>query len=184
MEGQRYFDIWNGVELKGGATLAFSMEPNGYGAVLVLDRGAEPANFEAFLQKRRAMTEKPLAAYSHEWHYLAQRIVATDATPKAQTVSDGMVRIPNGMFDFNVRGIEIEGENWVGLDVQYSWEDSPRRAHNRKMQIASFDIDKFPVTNAEFKTFLNASHYSRLIITIFCVTGTMAHFRQVGRTSR
>jgi formylglycine-generating enzyme required for sulfatase activity len=70
-----------------------------------------------------------------------------------------MVRIPAGAFDFNVRGIEIEGANWVGLDVQYAWEDSPRRAHSRKMQLAAFDIDTYPVTNADFKKFIDASHY-------------------------
>ena len=147
------------MELKTKSTLTFSMEPKGYGAVLAVERGAEPADFEAFLRRRRELTAKPLSEYAHEWHYLPQKMVETMATPRARNVSEGMVRIPAGIFDFNVRGIEIEGENWAGLDVQYAWEDSPRRAHSHKMQIGAFDIDKFPVTNAEFKKFLDASHY-------------------------
>ena len=70
-----------------------------------------------------------------------------------------MVRIPGGNFEFRVSGIEIEGGNDVGVDVQYPWEDAPRRHHLKKLDIKSFYIDKFPVTNAEFKRFLDATHY-------------------------
>jgi len=35
----------------------------------------------------------------------------------------------------------------------------PRRFHEHKMHIDSFYIDKYPVTNAEFKKFLDAFHY-------------------------
>ncbi len=70
-----------------------------------------------------------------------------------------MVPVPAGPFDFQVAGIEIEGDNWIGLDVQYPWEDAPRRGHHRLLDIKAFSIDKYPVTNAEFKKFLDASHY-------------------------
>jgi iron(II)-dependent oxidoreductase len=45
------------------------------------------------------------------------------------------------------------------VDVQYPWEDSARRFHEHEMQIKPFYIDKYPVTNAEFRTFLDVSHY-------------------------
>jgi formylglycine-generating enzyme required for sulfatase activity len=35
----------------------------------------------------------------------------------------------------------------------------PRRFHEHKMHIDSFYMDKYPVTNAEFKKFLDASNY-------------------------
>ncbi len=57
------------------------------------------------------------------------------------------------------QGIEIEGFNDIGVDVQYPWEDTPRRFHEHPMQIKSFWIDKYPVTNAQFKKFLDATHY-------------------------
>ena len=47
-----------------------------------------------------------------------------------------------------MEGIEIEGFNDAGVDVQYPWEDSPRRYHEHTMHIAAFYIDKYPVTNA------------------------------------
>ena len=71
-----------------------------------------------------------------------------------------MVRIPGGAFVFRVRGTEIEGESDPGVDVQYPWEDSPRRFHEQKMAVKPFFIDKFPVTNAQFKQFLDATHYA------------------------
>ena len=52
------------------------------------------------------------------------------------------------IFVFKVEGIEIEGFNDVGVDVQYPWEDTPRRFHEHGMQIKPFYIDKYPVTNA------------------------------------
>jgi formylglycine-generating enzyme required for sulfatase activity len=70
-----------------------------------------------------------------------------------------MVKIPEADFEFQAAGIMIEGGNDVGVDVQYSWEDAPRRYHLHKMHIKSFYIDKYPVTNTEFKQFLDAAHY-------------------------
>jgi len=47
----------------------------------------------------------------------------------------------------------------IGVDVQYPWEDSPRRYHEHDLRVNPFWIDKFPVTNAEFKKFLDGAHY-------------------------
>jgi iron(II)-dependent oxidoreductase len=70
-----------------------------------------------------------------------------------------MVKIPGGDYVFKVQGIEIEGFNDIGVDVQYPGEDMARRFHEHRMQIKPFYIDKYPVTNAEFKQFLDATHY-------------------------
>jgi formylglycine-generating enzyme required for sulfatase activity len=45
------------------------------------------------------------------------------------------------------------------VDVQYPWEDAPRRHHLKTLEMKPFYIDKFPVTNAEFKKFLDTTHY-------------------------
>ena len=50
-------------------------------------------------------------------------------TKPAAEAPAGMVRIPGGTFDFKVQGVEIEGGGEPGVDVQYPWEDSPRRFH-------------------------------------------------------
>ncbi len=111
------------------------------------------------MKRTKAMTEKPLSSFSDEWKPIPQQLVEIAPTKASPNAPEGMVRIPESSFVFKVRGIEIEGSNDVEVDVQYPWEDTPRRFHEHKMQIRSFYMDKYPVTNAEFKTFLDASHY-------------------------
>ena len=101
----------------------------------------------------------PLAAYSHEWNFLPQQMVEIAPTAPARTPPPGMVRIPAVRFEFRISGIEIEGSNDIGVDVQYPWEDSPRRHHLHTLDVKSFYIDRYPVTNAEFKKFLDATRY-------------------------
>jgi formylglycine-generating enzyme required for sulfatase activity len=162
--GTRYFDVYHGVELKletrtaGRQVLSFAIEAKGYVAILATN--VEPyASLQALLSKMRQMTSTPLASYSHEWKFLPQEIVPIQPTDRATNTPPGMVKIPAADFLFEVSGIEIEGSNDMGVDVQYPWEDSPRRFHRHGMQIDAFYIDKYPVTNVEFKKFLDAAHY-------------------------
>jgi gamma-glutamyl hercynylcysteine S-oxide synthase len=159
----RYFDLYHGVELRpvingGDAVLEFEIEAHGYGAILAT--GGEPdASTKKLMAKMSEMTAKPLSSYSHEWTSLPQKLVEIAPTQPARSAPEGMVRVEGGDFDFKVEGIEIEGSDDVGVDVQYSWEDSARRFHEHPMKIKSFYIDKYSVTNAEFKKFLDSSHY-------------------------
>jgi formylglycine-generating enzyme required for sulfatase activity len=162
--GMRYFDLYHGVELKpesDGAVsvLSFNIEANGYSAILSMP--GEPSEAIKTLSRRMAeMTAKPLASFSHEPVVLQQRIVEIAPTKPATDAPEGMVKIPGGSFAFRVRGTEIEGGSMNGVDVQYPWEDSPRRFHEHAMTIKPFFIDKFPVTNTQFKQFLDATHYA------------------------
>jgi iron(II)-dependent oxidoreductase len=163
-EGSRYFDLYHGVELKaqarpGGKTvLAFLIEAKGYGAILATDT-APDQKLLVLMSKMTEMTATPLADYSHEWKVVPQQIVPIPPTKATTGTPDGMVKIPAGDFLFKVSGIEIEGFNDIGVDVQYPWEDSPRRFHEHPMQVSSFYIDKYPVTNAQFKKFMDATRY-------------------------
>ncbi len=163
--GRRYYDAWRGEELKpahqgDAVVLSFPLEAHGYGAVLAVDSGAAVPSLDAYLTRIGQLTRTPLATYSHEWHFLPQQLVDIPATHPPTSAPAGMVKIPAGEYQFKVTGIEIEGVNWVGLDVQYPWEDSPRRGHQRNMQVNSYYIDKYPVTNAEFKKFIDAAKYT------------------------
>ena len=160
--GVRYFDIWNGVELHpelrdGRAVLSFATEPHGFGGILAT---REPdATLEKFLDGMHQLARTPLSAYSHEWTFLPQQMVDIEPTQPATSAPPGMVRIPAAQFEFRVSGIEIEGENDIGVDVQYPWEDSPRRHHLKTLDVKAFYMDRYPVTNAEFGKFLEATHY-------------------------
>jgi formylglycine-generating enzyme required for sulfatase activity len=163
-EGLRYFDLYHGAELKpqtvpGGKTvLAFSIEAKGYGAILATSTSPNQ-NVQALLSKMKELTATPLSNYAHEWKVVPQQIVPIQPTKATSGASEGMIKILPGDFLFKVAGIEIEGLNDMGVDVQYPWEDSPRRFHEHALEIKSFYIDKYPVTNAEFKKFVDSSHY-------------------------
>jgi gamma-glutamyl hercynylcysteine S-oxide synthase len=162
--GMRYFDLYHGVELKpqtigSASALSFSIESEGYGAILATP--GEPSEaIKTLMQRMAAMTREPLAHFSRNATILAQQQVEIQPTTPATEAPQGMIRIPGGDFVFKVSGTEIEGGADPGVDVQYPWEDSPRRFHEHRMPVKAFFIDKFPVTNAQFKQFLDATHYA------------------------
>jgi formylglycine-generating enzyme required for sulfatase activity len=160
--GTHYYDLWHGVELKPAiagdkAALDFELEGLGFGAVLVT---ADPPSWLPhlldFVAKR---SRRPLASYSRDWKAIPQSIVEILATKPAASGPAGTVRIPEGDFDFQVSGIEVEGGNDPGVDVQYPWESEARRFHRHKVHMKPFYVDRTPVTNAQFKKFLDATHY-------------------------
>lgn len=162
--GTHYYDLWHGKELtpglrNGKATLTLEIEGRGFGAILASEETAASARLKDLLPYMAKRSERPLASYSREWTSVQQTMVEIPATQPASDVPAGMVRIPAGDFDFQVRGIEIEGGNDSGVDVQYPWEDSARRTHRHRLHLNSFYMDRTPVTNAEFKKFLDATHY-------------------------
>lgn len=165
VEGTRYYDVWNGRELSpairdGKAVLSFDMEARGFGAVLSVAAGTVVDGLDDFIALTATANAKPLSAYSGAWKALPQQIVDIAPTAPAASAPDGMVSIPGGEFVFAVGGVEIEGFNWAGQDVQYPWESLPRRHHRKVMDIAPFHIDRHLVTNAQFKAFLDATGYA------------------------
>ena len=164
-EATRYFDCYRGVELTPraappppharhagttGATAAprvvsLPLEAEGYGCVLGA-RGAAAASappLVAFLRKMAALSATPLQQISATWRYLPQSLVPIAATSTASAPPAGMVAIPAAAnFSFVVRGIEIEGDDAHGVDVQYPWESHPRREHAHSLPVAAFYMDK------------------------------------------
>ncbi len=169
--GMRYFDLYHGTELKPEtdgktALLAFDLEPGGYGAVLATP--GEPSEaIKSLMQRMATLTAKPLADFSTEHPVLKQSLVEIAPTAPVAEAPAGMIKIPGGSFDFRVQGIEIEGGASNLVDVQYPWEPTPRRFHDHAMEIKPFFIDKFPVTNVQFKQFLDATHYAPMDATNF-----------------
>ncbi|MGB9196514.1 MAG: SUMF1/EgtB/PvdO family nonheme iron enzyme [Terriglobales bacterium] len=160
--GVHYYDLWHGKELTpapvaGKGTLDFPIEGLGYGAILATSE--PPAQLDDLMKFMAARSARPLSDYSREWKPVPQAVVDIAPTKPAASAPSGMVRIPEGDFDFQVSGIEIEGGNDPGVDVQYPWEDLPRRYHHHSLHLHSFYIDRTPVTNSQFKIFLDATHY-------------------------
>jgi gamma-glutamyl hercynylcysteine S-oxide synthase len=160
--GVHYYDLWHGTELtptlaNGKATLSSDLEALGFGAVLATEEN--PKWLRELLTFMAERSRRPLASYSREWRFVPQTLVDNPATRPAASAPPGMVHIPEGDFDFQVSGIEVEGGNDPGVDVQYPWEDEPRRFHRHLMHVHGFYLDRTPVTNAEFKKFLDVTGY-------------------------
>jgi formylglycine-generating enzyme required for sulfatase activity len=162
--GMRYFDLYHGVELKPEikgqlASLSFDMEGSGYGAILATP-GQPSASIVQLMDRMARLTRTPLGDLSHQPAVLHQSLVEIPPTQPASDAPAGMVKIPGGVFDFKVQGIEIEGGASGMVDVQYPWEPTPRRFHSHSIDIKPLFIDKYPVTNAQFKQFVDAAHYA------------------------
>jgi iron(II)-dependent oxidoreductase len=162
-QGERYYDLYEGLEIHGeregqNTVLEFSIEAHGFSSILAT-QGEPPKTVLELMKTMRELTRLPLAQYSADWHALPQHLVPTAVARPFKTAPESMVEIPAGHFNFVVEGIEIEGGNQVGIDVSYPWEDSARRFHQHVVSISRFFIDRYPVTNAQFKMFLDATHY-------------------------
>ena len=161
--GTHYYDLWDGHELLAPvndrkATLSFRIAGRGFGAVLAEEENPDRRlrDLLAFMAER---SKRPLEAYSREWKPTPQRMVEIPRTKLAANTPPGMIRLPEAEYDFQVRGMEIEGGNDPGVDVQYPWEDAPRRTHRQHVHLRSFYMDRTPVTNAEYKKFLDQTGY-------------------------
>jgi len=162
--GTHYYDLWHGVELTpslrgGNAILSFPLESLGFGAVVALQADHSNQPLLALLAAAAKDAEKPLNSYSYEPSIASQTMQEIAASQKSKLAPRGMIALPAVDYDFIVNGIEIENGNNPGVDVQFPWEDSPRRNHRHMIHINRFFLDRTPVTNAEFKRFLDAARY-------------------------
>lgn len=163
--GARYFDLWHGVELQptflsnGRAALRFEVESKGFGAILESHSQTASATLTKLMDEMRERSAKPLSQFSDDWEVLPQKMIEIAPVQASEKSREGMILIPAGRFDFKVHGIEVNGGNQLGMDVQYPWEVAPHRDHKHVISIRAFYIDRYPVTNAEFKRFLDETHY-------------------------
>jgi iron(II)-dependent oxidoreductase len=166
INGQKYWDLWNGKELvpainDGKAALNFQIEGYGFGAILVSNGPAKPAGLNSFLPKMAAMSKRQLKSYPAVWKPIPQQLVPISKTKPVATAPEGMVKIPAvSTYQFESVGVMIEGnELSLAVGIQHPWETHPARSQKHSMNIEAFYIDKYPVTNKQFKAFLIATKY-------------------------
>jgi iron(II)-dependent oxidoreductase len=75
-------------------------------------------------------------------------------------------------------------KRYEGVDVQYPWEDLPRRYHEHPLHLKSYWIDKYPVTNAAFKIFLDATRYHPGMTLTFYGIGKTEPILKAGKISQ
>ncbi len=68
----------------------------------------------------------------------------------------------------------------MGVDVQYPWERVPSRFHESTDSHPAVLHRQYPVTNAEFKKFQDATRYRPTTASTFCVTGKTDVIHRLG----
>lgn len=164
--GDRYYDLWNGTPLTpvvkdGKVQLSFNIAGNGFGAVAVVKGNTVVKGLPALLAAVKQAAKTPLSALSGTSAFLPQQQTPIAATKKYRAAPEGMVRIPGtDSYHFVSAGVMIEGNELPeAIGVQYPWESHPQCAHEHRMPVASFYMDIYPVTNRQFKAFLDATKY-------------------------
>lgn len=165
-EGTKYFDLWNGAELKpikkdSIITLAFDVEALGYGAVVAIKEYSLDTFFYQHLTAMHTLAKKRVNSFSVAWKPLSQQLVEAGKTKPAATAPKEMVLISAiKNYSFESIGVMIEGDelpNAVGM--HHPWEQHPARSQKHSLDIVSFYMDKYPVTNQQYKKFINAVGY-------------------------
>ncbi|MGZ3832732.1 MAG: formylglycine-generating enzyme family protein, partial [Mucilaginibacter sp.] len=142
-------------------SLSFNIEARGYGAVLVTNEQGATQSLSSFLGAIHRLAKIPLNDLSAAWSPAAQHLAAIALTKRQKTAPTGMVLIPaTDHYDFETKGVMIEGDELpTAVGVQYPWESHPQRDHKKTMAVPAFYIDRYPVTNRQFKQFMQAAHY-------------------------
>ncbi|MBC7400436.1 MAG: SUMF1/EgtB/PvdO family nonheme iron enzyme, partial [Mucilaginibacter sp.] len=164
-KNEKYYDLWNGKQLNpeikaGNAVLSFGIEGHGYGAVMVANNAVNPSELN-FLKTMAAMSQRKLKNFSMAWKPISQEMVPIVNTKTPIKDPDGMIKITGtDSYQFESVGVMIEGNELpTALGVQHQWETHPSRSQKHTLSVKTFYIDKYPVTNKQFKAFLTASKY-------------------------
>ncbi|KAI7900048.1 C-type lectin protein [Cokeromyces recurvatus] len=168
--GLQFYNVWLGSEMyptdivDGLATLSFDIEPYGYGCIFAAcDVSPLPKGLDALLKSLNHRSRTPL--YQHPicnsilWQELDEVVVSKYNDDRYC----GMVRIEGDIFNFRVNGLcsHPNGPSeYTGIDIKYPWEFQPSRTHAPyRMKINTFYMDAYPVTESQFKNFLDESGY-------------------------
>ncbi|KAI9033850.1 C-type lectin protein [Phycomyces nitens] len=167
--GYQFYDVWHGQEIyptnvvDGLATLSFDIEPKGYGCIFVSpDMVQLPHEFEVFLKFMAERSKIPLQRYPISSSILWQELDEVTVSPIATEAPPLMVRIDGDHFEFRINGREPHppGSEYPGVDIKYPWEFEPTRVHHpHQIKMRSFYMDIYPVTEKQFKDFLDDSKY-------------------------
>lgn len=165
-KGMVYFDIWNGKaiipqQMNDQILLDFPIEGLGFGAILAVKRESVNNKLSRFLAKMNTLSTKPLKSYSTAWTPLPQQIVPIQKTALYLNKPDGMILVSGtANYTFESNGVMVEGNDLpLAVGVQHPWEDRPSRSQKHTMNIPSFYMDQYPVTNKQFKQFVDSTKY-------------------------
>ena len=111
-----------------------------------LQKGAKP---ERTSSKDTATVPAAQSGQQQEQQEPQQKEVEPHTSPLPQ-----MVGVSRALYHFNTTGTMIEGTDDFGVGAQFSWEPSARRAHQAWLTVPAFHIDRYPVTKAQYRRYL------------------------------
>ena len=148
-EGARYYDAWNDyreieVRSEGGQTyVPVTIGPRSAGCIVRTEGEA------SYKSRRSGGGGFPTSGLDEN---RALPVVPTE--PHSGAAPEEMVEIPAGEFEMCIEHRPREGACYD--DVSYCWANTHPV---RSLSMERFLMDRFPVTNREFKTFLEATGY-------------------------
>jgi len=115
-------EIWASVPET--SLLSMEIETFGFACLLISFEDSKLPSQE-FLNEMKNLTSIPLKNLSNSWNLLPQKMIEEQNTPLPLEIPQDMVLIPEGKFLFNSTGLEIEGPDDSGVDVQFPWKHNP-----------------------------------------------------------
>jgi len=113
----------------------------------------------------KEMTSKPLADYNDDWSPLSQVmenpsnfVDYIEEKPRHVKQELETIYVEGGFYSFFTLANCIEGDRLANsVGVQFPWETHPGRSHQHLMDIIPFTATKYPITNEQYKIFLDES---------------------------
>ena len=164
-------------ELEAALLLNFTLEAMGYGCVLEVPIAAAAKEHNEFLHEMRKLTAaRPfLEGYTSEWQ-MAELTIAPNPPTRVHPIATyqrasllvgsrslvesaalpGMIAVPRALRYFNTTGTMVEGTDDFGVDARWPWEPAAQISHQAWLTVPAFHIDRYPVTKAEYRRYLEA----------------------------
>lgn len=150
-----YYDCYHGKKLTNSGTVSITLEPLGIGCVFVTNKSSE--DLDIFLKNMETITATPLQNFSFKVDILPMSFIYHNETEKKHSNCDTSKMIS---FDATSYHYKVEVMACESGGLQYPWERNLNYKHDHTMDLPAFCIDKYPVTNHDYKTFLDATGYT------------------------
>ena len=132
-----------------------SMEAHGFGAVLAT--GACRCEPHGVFERDATLRTAALLVSPKVWQFLPQQIAAIDPTSPASQAPEGMIKIRGRRVSLSrCRGSRSKATTMSAWTCSTRGKTRRASTTRTRMAIPAFYIDKYPVTNRQFKEFLKA----------------------------
>jgi formylglycine-generating enzyme required for sulfatase activity len=160
-EGEKAFDLVNGVELAAASPAEIQIKERGIGCVVAARPDALGEDFRQFLAAQQEAAQRD--NWDTNYRALKTTLKPVTRTRSASSPPAGMVAIPGDQVTLRIRMRERECGFYEstppGKHRFASSHEFGLQVFEREITLRRYAMDLTPVTNADFQTFLRASGY-------------------------